>query len=69
MTEKSVISTLCYLTFFAGFSEDYIISFGISKDSKNTSKRVLTMDQTSLGLSKEYLDKGRDEPEVKAYFK
>ena len=48
----------------AGFSENYIISFGISKDDKNTSKRVLTMDQPYLILNKAYFDKGQAEPEV-----
>ena len=52
-----------------GFSENYLISFGISMDNKDTSKRVLTMDQPSLSLNKAYLDKGQAEPEVTANFK
>merc|ERR1711971_369474 len=52
-----------------GFSSDNIASFYISADAKNNSYRVLHFDQASLGLSKEYWDKGMDEPEVKAYFK
>ena len=52
-----------------GFSSDNIASFYISADAKNNSYRVLHFDQASLGLSKEYWDKGMDEAEVKAYFK
>ena len=51
-----------------GFSSDYFASTSISADAKNNTHRVLHFDQASLGLSKEYLDKGLEEPEVKAYF-
>ena len=36
---------------------------------KDNTRRVITMDQARLGLSKEYLDKGFNNPVVKAYFK
>lgn len=53
--------------FHLGFSSDYIVEVSIYADSKNNTHRVLYLDQASLGLSKEYWDKGRQEPEVKAY--
>ena len=51
-----------------GYSSDYFASSSISADAKNNTHRVLHFDQASLGLSKEYFDKGLEEPEVKAYF-
>ena len=54
---------------FSFSPHSYIFTTTIRKDAKDTSKRVLALDQTSFGLSKEYLDKGLDEPEVQAYFK
>lgn len=50
-----------------GFSSDTIASSYIHVDAKNTSARVIYFDQASLGLDKEYLDKGFDDPVVKAY--
>ena len=52
-----------------GFSSDYIFAVSVDTDAKNNSHRVLHFDQSDLGLSKEYWDKGMEEPEVKAYFK
>ncbi|XP_034935732.1 neprilysin-2-like isoform X2 [Chelonus insularis] len=51
-----------------GYSVDYFIDFSISVDLKNSTKRVLDLDQTSLGLSREYLTKGLDDKIVKAYY-
>ena len=51
-----------------GYSSDYFASSYIYADAKNNTNRVLYFDQADLGLSKEYWDKGLDEPEVKAYF-
>ena len=50
-----------------GYSNDYIASSWVYNDLKNTSYRVLFLDQADLGLSKQYWDRGLDEPEVKAY--
>merc|ERR1712110_1251322 len=50
-----------------GFSSDRMISIGISTDDKNSTKRILEVDQPSLGLSREYLIKGADDKDVKAY--
>ena len=52
-----------------GFYEDYIIDLDVRKYIKDNTRRVITMDQARLGLSKEYLDKGFNNPVVKAYFK
>jgi len=52
-----------------GFSSDRMISIGISTDDKNSTKRILEVDQPSLGLSREYLIKGADDKDVKAYLK
>ena len=55
--------------YYLGFSDSYIFTTTIHIDANDTTQRVLALDQTSFGLSKEYLDKGLDEPEVQAYFK
>ena len=47
---------------------NFIAKLFVDTDAKNNSYRVLTFDQADLGLSKEYWDKGMEEPEVKAYF-
>lgn len=52
-----------------GFSGNYLFETSIYSDSKNNTHRVIYFDQPSLGLKKEYWDKGTEEPEVKAYFK
>ena len=57
------------IKYFSYSPYSYIFTTTIRKDAKDTSKRVLALDQTSFGLSKEYLDKGQDEPEVQAYYK
>merc|ERR1712080_101519 len=50
-----------------GFSSDRMISIGIGTDSKDSTKRILEIDQPSLGLSREYLIKGAEDKDVKAY--
>ncbi|ODM96912.1 Membrane metallo-endopeptidase-like 1 [Orchesella cincta] len=52
-----------------GYSVDYFIDFSVTTDVKNSTYRVIDVDQPALGLSREYLTKGLDEPEVKAYRK
>ncbi|XP_012252045.2 neprilysin-2 isoform X2 [Athalia rosae] len=51
-----------------GYSVDYFIDFSIGIDLKNSTKRIIDLDQASLGLSREYLSKGLDDKIVKAYF-
>ncbi|XP_070505219.1 neprilysin-2-like [Chironomus tepperi] len=50
-----------------GYSTDYIFDFSIDIDLKNTTKRLVDIDQSALGLSREYLSKGLDNPIVQAY--
>ncbi|XP_008554183.1 neprilysin-2 isoform X3 [Microplitis demolitor] len=52
-----------------GYSVDYFIDFSIGVDLKNSTKRVLDLDQASLGLSREYLSKGFDDKIVKEYYR
>ncbi|XP_075145617.1 M13 family metallopeptidase neprilysin 2 isoform X2 [Haematobia irritans] len=51
-----------------GFSMDYIVDFSIGVDLKNSTKRIIDLDQASIGLSREYLIKGFNETLVKAYY-
>ncbi|XP_058793347.1 neprilysin-2-like isoform X3 [Phymastichus coffea] len=51
-----------------GYSIDLFIDFSIGVDLKNSTKRVLDLDQASLGLSREYLTKGLKNEIVKAYY-
>lgn len=51
-----------------GYSVDYFLDFSIGFDLKNSTKRVIDLDQASLGLSREYLSKGINDKIVKAYF-
>ncbi|XP_024943266.1 neprilysin-2 isoform X2 [Cephus cinctus] len=51
-----------------GYSVDYFIDFSIGVDLKNSTKRVIDLDQASLGLSREYLSKGFDDKIVQAYY-
>ncbi|KAL9887927.1 M13 family metallopeptidase neprilysin 2 isoform 1-T1 [Glossina fuscipes fuscipes] len=51
-----------------GLSMDYIIDFSISVDLKNSTKRVIDLDQSYIGLSREFLIKGFNETLVKAYY-
>lgn len=52
-----------------GYSVDYFIDFSVTTDLKNTTGRVIDIDQASLGLSREYLVKGMNEKIVTAYYK
>ncbi|XP_066597327.1 neprilysin-2 isoform X2 [Prorops nasuta] len=51
-----------------GYSVDYFIDFSIGVDLKNSTKRIIDLDQASLGLSREYLSKGFDDKIVQAYY-
>ncbi|XP_037942107.1 neprilysin-2-like isoform X3 [Teleopsis dalmanni] len=51
-----------------GFSMDYVVDFSISVDLKNSTKRIIDLDQSSIGLSREYLVKGFNETLVSAYY-
>jgi len=47
-----------------GYSVDYFVDFSVTTDLKNSSWRVLDLDQPGLGMSREYLIKGEDDEDV-----
>ena len=47
-----------------GFSIDYLLDFSVTPDLKNSSLRVLDLDQPSPGLAREYLIKGIEDEYV-----
>ena len=52
-----------------GLSLNYIMSHYIGTDDKNNSYRVWKLDQTSLGMSREYLIKGFEDKDVQHYYR
>ena len=50
-----------------GYSVDYLLDFSVTADLKNSSWRVLDLDQPTLGISREYLVAGLQHTEVAAY--
>ena len=50
-----------------GYSVDYLLDFSVTADLKNSSWRVLDLDQPKLGISREYLTAGLQDREVAAY--
>ncbi|XP_056631851.1 neprilysin-2 isoform X2 [Diorhabda sublineata] len=51
-----------------GYGVDYFIDFSVVGDVKNSTRRIIDLDQASLGLRREFLIKGLDEKIVKAYY-
>ncbi|XP_049286496.1 neprilysin-2 isoform X11 [Anopheles funestus] len=51
-----------------GYSTDFFFEFSIVTDSKNSTRRIIDTDQASLGISREYLVKGMENPIVSAYY-
>ena len=51
-----------------GFGTDSLLSLSLSSDMLNSTRRVITFDQASLGLSREYLVSRKIPKEVKNYF-
>lgn len=52
----------------AGYSVDYFMDFSVGIDLKNSSRRVIDIDQGALGLRREFLIKGIDDKLVRAYY-
>ena len=48
-----------------GYSVDYLVDFSVTTNLKNSSWRVLDLDQPSFGLAREYLIKGLADEDVK----
>ncbi|KAJ8983665.1 hypothetical protein NQ317_003452 [Molorchus minor] len=51
-----------------GYSVDYFIDFSVGVDVKNSTKRIIDLDQASLGLRREFLTKGFEDKIVSAYY-
>ncbi|KAH8304740.1 hypothetical protein KR044_004215, partial [Drosophila immigrans] len=52
----------------AGFDTNYIIDFTVQVDLQNSSKRIINLDQASLGITLEYMRKGFTDTVVSAYY-
>jgi len=52
-----------------GLGIDGIVTFSMGADDKNSSWRVIGLDQATLGLSREYLVKGFEDKDVQHYYK
>ena len=50
-----------------GYSVDYLIDFSVTVDLRNSSGRVLDLDQPSLGLARQFLLRGQQDPQFRAY--
>ncbi|XP_070498436.1 neprilysin-2-like [Chironomus tepperi] len=50
-----------------GFSTDYLIDFSVDTDLRNSTRRIINIDQTDFGLDIEYLRKGINDSIVQAY--
>ena len=51
-----------------GFSTDYLINFSVTTDLKNSSRRILDLDQPGLGMAHEYLMKGLEDPIIQVNY-
>ena len=47
-----------------GFSADYLVDFSVTADLRNSSWRILDLDQPPLGLSREFLVRGVEDKNV-----
>jgi len=52
-----------------GYSTGKIVSIGISSDADDSTKRIMEIDQASLGMDREYITKGFDDKDVQAYYR
>ena len=51
-----------------GFFTHYIVYLAVGTDDKDSDKRSIFLDQPNLGLNREFLVKGLEEPFVQHYF-
>ncbi|XP_040574082.1 neprilysin-2 isoform X2 [Lepeophtheirus salmonis] len=51
-----------------GYSVDYLVDFSVAIDLKNSSRRILDLDQPRFVLDREYLIKGFNDEDVQAYY-
>jgi membrane metallo-endopeptidase-like protein 1 len=52
-----------------GLAIDHLLSFSLEPDDKNSSWRVIELDQADLGMSREYLVKGFEDKDVQHYYR
>lgn len=52
-----------------GFGKDHLIDFDVGPDDKNSTSRIIEIDQADLGMSREYLIKGFEDKDVQHYFR
>ena len=50
-----------------GFSVDYFYDFSVVSNLKNSTWMTMDLDQPGLGMSREYLMKGVEDPDIQAY--
>ncbi|KAL7013331.1 hypothetical protein ACKWTF_015335 [Chironomus riparius] len=50
-----------------GFLTNYIFAFSVDIDLKNTTRRIISIDQPNLGLNREFLKEGLENDVVQAY--
>jgi membrane metallo-endopeptidase-like protein 1 len=60
---------LNYKMYKMGYDTDFLFELDIDSDDKNTSWRVLKMDEATLSLEREYLVKGFEDKDVQEYYK
>ncbi|XP_074031085.1 M13 family metallopeptidase neprilysin 2 isoform X2 [Leptinotarsa decemlineata] len=51
-----------------GYSVDYFMDFSVGVDVKDSTRRIIDLDQASLGLRREFLTKGLSDKIVQAYY-
>jgi len=66
-TDEHTWYNIMYKLRSMGLSSDILINFSVSTDLRNSSKHVMQLDQPELGLAREFLDKGMEDPVVMGY--
>ncbi|XP_018009276.1 neprilysin-2 [Hyalella azteca] len=56
-----------YINRRLGYSVDYLLDFSVTTNIKNSTWRIIDIDQPSFGMSREYLMRGLNDSDVRAY--
>ena len=59
--------SLIYKLRSLGLGTDFLINFSVSTDLRDSSRHVMSLDQPELGLAREFLVRGQQDPVVQAY--
>ena len=59
--------SLIYQLRSLGLATDFLINFSVSTDLRDSTRHVMSLDQPELGLAREFLVKGEEDPVVQAY--